>query len=68
MSPWPPSLVVDVQVLVTQAASIAPVARHLGNPPRLIRAPDVCGLFHPPVDCHPGGPTDDAGTHGQARS
>jgi hypothetical protein len=34
-----PSLVIDVQVLVTQE-------REMGNPPRLIRAPDVCDLFH----------------------
>jgi hypothetical protein len=45
MSPWHPSVVMDVQVLVTHAASVAPKERHLGNPPRLIRAPDVCSLF-----------------------
>jgi hypothetical protein len=41
-----PSLVIDVQVLVTDADSVATMAREMGNPPRLIRAPDVCYLFH----------------------
>jgi hypothetical protein len=53
MSPWPPSLVADVQVLVTYATSIAILARHLGNPPRPIRAPVVCALFHLPVGLPP---------------
>jgi hypothetical protein len=41
-----PSIVVDVQVLVTHAASVATMEREMGNPPRIIRAPDVCYLFH----------------------
>jgi hypothetical protein len=68
MRPWHPSLVVDVQGLVTHAASVATMERHLGNLPRLIRAPDGCVLFHLPVGCHQGGTTDDAGTHGRVRS
>ncbi len=39
------SIVIDVQVLVTHAASVATMEREMGNPPRLIRAPDVCYLF-----------------------
>jgi hypothetical protein len=42
----PPSLVIEVQGLVTQAASVATMAREMGNPPRLIRTPDGCDLFH----------------------
>jgi hypothetical protein len=38
--------VIDVQVLVTHAASVALMEREMGHPPRLIRAPDVCYLFH----------------------
>jgi hypothetical protein len=41
-----PSIVIDVQVLVTHAASVAAMEREMGNPPRLIRTPDVCYLFH----------------------
>jgi hypothetical protein len=41
-----PSIVIDVQTLVTHADSVAAMERHMGNPPRLIRAPDVCYLFH----------------------
>ena len=41
-----PSILIDVQVLVTHAASVAMMEREMGNPPRLIRAPDVCYLFH----------------------
>ena len=41
-----PSIVIDVQVLVTHAASVATMEREMGHPPRLIRAPDVCYLFH----------------------
>jgi hypothetical protein len=41
-----PSLVIDVQVLVTHAASVATQEREMGTPPRLIRTPDVCYLFH----------------------
>jgi hypothetical protein len=40
-----PSLVMDVQVLVTQAASVAVMEREMGHPPRIIRGPDVCYLF-----------------------
>jgi hypothetical protein len=41
-----PSIVINVQVLVTHADRVATMAREMGNPPRLIRAPDVCYLFH----------------------
>jgi hypothetical protein len=41
-----PSIVIDVQVLVTHADSVATMEREMGNPPRLIRVPDVCYLFH----------------------
>jgi hypothetical protein len=41
-----PSIVIDVQVLVTHAASVATMEREMGHPLRLIRAPDVCYLFH----------------------
>jgi hypothetical protein len=41
-----PSIVIDVQVLVTHAVSVATMEREMGNPPRLIRSPDVCYLFH----------------------
>ena len=41
-----PSIVIDIQVLVTHAASVATMEREMGNPPRLIRTPDVCYLFH----------------------
>jgi hypothetical protein len=40
-----PSIVIEVQVLVTHAASVATMEREMGNPPRLIRPPDVCYLF-----------------------
>ena len=40
-----PSIVMDVQVLVTHAASVATMAREMGHPPRIIRGPDVCYLF-----------------------
>jgi hypothetical protein len=48
MSPgrWPPSLVIDVQVRVTHAASVATMEREMGTPPRIIRGPDVCDRFH----------------------
>jgi hypothetical protein len=45
MSRAHPSLVMDVQVLVTHAASVATMEREMGHPPRIIRAPDVCDLF-----------------------
>jgi hypothetical protein len=40
-----PSIVIDVQVLATDAASVATMEREMGHPPRLIRDPDVCYLF-----------------------
>jgi hypothetical protein len=46
MGRWHPSIVMDVQVLVTHAASVATMEREMGHPPRLIRSPDVCYLFH----------------------
>jgi len=46
MSRSQPSIVIDVQVLGTHAASVAMMEREMGNPPRLIRTPDVCYLFH----------------------
>jgi hypothetical protein len=47
MSPgrWHPSLVMDAQVLVTHAASVAIMEREMGHPPRIIRGPDLCYLF-----------------------
>jgi hypothetical protein len=47
MSPgrWPPSLVMDVQVLVMHADRVATMEREMGHPPRIIRGPDVCDLF-----------------------
>ena len=40
-----PSLVMDVQVLMTHAASVATMEREMGHPPRIIRGPDLCYLF-----------------------
>jgi hypothetical protein len=40
-----PSLVMDVQVRVTHAASVATMAREMGTPPRIIRGLAVCDLF-----------------------
>lgn len=40
-----PSIVIDVQVLVTHAASVATMEQEMGNPPRIVRTPDVCYLF-----------------------
>jgi hypothetical protein len=40
-----PSIVIDVQVLVTHAASVVTMEREMRHPPRIIRAPDVCYLF-----------------------
>jgi hypothetical protein len=40
-----PSIVIDVQELVTHADSVAIMEHHMGNPPRVIRGPDVCYLF-----------------------
>jgi hypothetical protein len=47
MSPgrWQPSIVLDVQVLVTQANRVTLMEREMGHPPRIIRGPDVCYLF-----------------------
>jgi hypothetical protein len=47
MSPgrWHPSMVLDVQVLVTQAHSVPSMAREMGHPPRISRGPDLCYLF-----------------------
>jgi hypothetical protein len=47
MSPgrWPPSLVMDVQVLVTHASRVTILEREMGHPPRIIRGPDLCDLF-----------------------
>ena len=38
MSPgrWPPSLVMDVQVLVTHASHVTIMEREMGHPPRII--------------------------------
>jgi hypothetical protein len=40
-----PSIIIDVQALVTHADSVATMEREMGRPPRMIRAPDVCYLF-----------------------
>jgi hypothetical protein len=40
-----PGIVMDVQVLVTHAASVATMEREMGHPPRIIRGPDVCFPF-----------------------
>jgi hypothetical protein len=40
-----PSIIIDVQVLVSHAASVATMEREMGHPPRIIRPPDVCYLF-----------------------
>jgi hypothetical protein len=40
-----PSLVMDVQVLVTHADHVAIMEREMGHPPRIIRGPDLCYLF-----------------------
>jgi hypothetical protein len=40
-----PSLVIDVQALITHADSVAMMEREMGHPPRIIRTPDVCYLF-----------------------
>jgi hypothetical protein len=47
MSPgrWQPSIVMDVQVLVTHAPSVTIMEREMGHPPRIIRGPDLCDLF-----------------------
>lgn len=40
-----PSIVIDAQLLLTHAASVATMEQEMGHPPRIIRAPDVCYLF-----------------------
>jgi hypothetical protein len=45
MSRVHPSLVMDVQVLVTHADHVATMEREIGHPPRMIRGPDLCYLF-----------------------
>jgi hypothetical protein len=40
-----PSLVMDVQVLVTHADRVTTMEREMGHPPRMIRGPDLCDLF-----------------------
>jgi hypothetical protein len=40
-----PSIVIDVQVLVTHANSVTIMEREMGHPPRIIRGSDVCYLF-----------------------
>jgi hypothetical protein len=47
MSPgrWHPSIITDVQVLVTHAHRVTIMAREMGYPPRIIRGPDLCDLF-----------------------
>jgi hypothetical protein len=45
MGQWQPSMVIDVAVLVTHAASVAIMEREIGHPPRILRAPDACYLF-----------------------
>jgi len=42
---WHPSIVMDVQVLVTHANSVTLMEREMGHPPRIVRGPDVCYLF-----------------------
>jgi len=47
MSPgrWHPSIVMDMQVLVTHADSVTFMEREMGHPPRIVRGPDLCYLF-----------------------
>jgi len=45
MSRAHPSLVIDVQMLVTHANSVTIMEREMGHPPRIIRGPDLCYLF-----------------------
>jgi hypothetical protein len=45
MGQWQPSMVIDVAVLVTHAASVAMMEREMGHPPRILRAPDAYYLF-----------------------
>jgi hypothetical protein len=39
-----PSIVMDVQVLVTHANRVTLRAREMGHPPRIIRGQDLCDL------------------------
>ena len=41
-----PSIVINVQELVTHADRVATMERYMGNPQRVIRGQDVCYLFH----------------------
>ncbi len=41
-----PSIVIDAQELVAHGDRVACMEREMGNPPRVIRGPDVCYLFH----------------------
>ncbi len=47
MSPgrWQPSIVMDVQVLVTHAHSVTIMEQEMRHPPRIIRGPDLCSRF-----------------------
>jgi hypothetical protein len=45
MSRAHPSLVIDVQMLVTHANSVTSMEREMGHPPRMIRGLDLCDLF-----------------------
>jgi hypothetical protein len=40
-----PNIVIDVQMLVTHAASVATMEGEMAPPPRLIRTSDVCNRF-----------------------
>jgi hypothetical protein len=60
------SIVLDVQGLVTHAASVATMARERGHPPRLIRTPDVCHLFHARDEARLPGLVDRWESHGIA--
>jgi hypothetical protein len=60
MSPgrWLPSLVMDVQVLITHASRVTIMEREIGHPPRIIRGPDLCALFQARDDARPSGLVD----------
>ena len=61
-----PSIVMDVQVLVTHAASVAVMEREMGHPPRIIRGPDVCYLFQARDEARLPGLVDRWASHGIA--
>lgn len=42
---WHPSIVMDVEGLVTHANSVIIMEGEMGHPPRIVRGPDVCYLF-----------------------